>query len=113
MRVPSCDADAAGAGDAAADVVGSDDGEIDDPINDDWPPVGNISAGAWQAALKALEDSHAALRARVLDLTDAQLDDPVTGSDPTVRGMLLGVLQHSGYHAGQIALLRRGTGGTP
>jgi len=81
------------------------------PAERDWPPVGDVSLGAWQAALTALEDAHVALRARVLDLADAQLDDPVTGSDPTVRGMLFGVLQHNAYHAGQIALLRKGTGG--
>jgi uncharacterized damage-inducible protein DinB len=83
------------------------------PAERDWPPVRDVSAGAWQAALTALEDSHAALRARVQDLADAQLDDPVTGSDSTVRGMLFGVLQHNAYHAGQITLLRKAPGGTP
>lgn len=79
----------------------------------DWPPVNDVSATAWQAALTALENAHAALHTRILDLTDAQLDDPVTGSDPTVRGMLFGVLQHNVYHAGQITLLRKAPGGTP
>jgi hypothetical protein len=36
------------------------------------------------------------------------LDDPVGGSDPTVRGLLFGVVQHHAYHAGQIVLLRKG-----
>jgi uncharacterized damage-inducible protein DinB len=83
------------------------------PAERDWPSVADVSAGAWQAALTALEDAHAALHARVLDLADAQLDDPVTGSDPTVRGMLFGVLQHNAYHAGQITLLRKAPGGRP
>jgi uncharacterized damage-inducible protein DinB len=83
------------------------------PAERDWPPVEDVSAGAWRAALAALEDAHAALHARVRDLADAQLDDPVAGSDPTVRGMLLGVLQHNAYHAGQIALLRKALGGRP
>jgi len=81
------------------------------PAERDWPPIVDVSAGAWQAALAALEDSHAALHARALELAEGQLDDPVTGSDPTVRGMLLGVLQHNAYHAGQIALLRKAPGG--
>jgi hypothetical protein len=80
-------------------------------VERDWPPVRETSAGAWSAALAALEEAHAALRARVLELADAQLDDPVAGSDPTVRGMLFGVVQHNAYHAGQIALLRKGSGG--
>jgi uncharacterized damage-inducible protein DinB len=77
----------------------------------DWPPVEEVSAKAWQAALAGLEAAHDALRARVLKLADEQLDDPVAGSDPTVRGMLFGVVQHNAYHTGQIALLRKGAGG--
>ncbi|HVT14781.1 MAG TPA: DinB family protein [Thermoanaerobaculia bacterium] len=83
------------------------------PSERDWPPVVNASAEGWRKALAALEETHAALHARVLDLADGQLDDPVVGSDPTVRGMLLGVLQHNAYHAGQIALLRQAPGGRP
>jgi uncharacterized damage-inducible protein DinB len=77
------------------------------PEEGSWQPVEDASAGAWRAALAALEDAHAALHARVLGLADGQLDDPVAGSDPTVKGMLLGVLQHNAYHAGQIVLLRK------
>jgi uncharacterized damage-inducible protein DinB len=82
------------------------------PPERDWPPVEDTSAGAWQAALTALEDAHAALHERVLDLTDGQLDDPVVGSDSTVRGTLFGVLQHNAYHAGQIAILHKVPRGT-
>lgn len=81
------------------------------PPQRDWPPVVDTSAAAWRAALAALDEAHAALHARVLDLTDEQLDDPVAGSDPTVRGMLLGILQHNAYHAGQIALLGKARDG--
>lgn len=78
----------------------------------DWPPVADTSPAAWRAALAALDEAHAALHARVLDLAEDQLDAPVAGSDPTVRGMLLGILQHNTYHAGQVALLcKAGDGG--
>jgi len=81
------------------------------PAERDWPPplseAAEVSEPAWRSALAALEESHAALHARVRGLADAQLDEPVAGSDPTVRGMLLGVLQHNAYHAGQIALLKK------
>lgn len=79
----------------------------------DWPPVDDLSPEAWRAALAALEAAHAALQARVRALTDAQLDDPVGGSDPTVRGLLFGVVQHHAYHAGQIVLLRKAVAGVP
>jgi len=81
------------------------------PAERDWPAppseAAEVSEPAWRSALAALEESHAALHARVRGLGDAQLDEPVAGSDPTVRGMLLGVLQHNAYHAGQIALLKK------
>ncbi|HEX4499076.1 MAG TPA: DinB family protein [Thermoanaerobaculia bacterium] len=79
----------------------------------DWPSVGDVSPEAWRAALAALAEAHAALQARVRALTDAQLDDPVGGSDPTVRGLLFGVVQHHAYHAGQIVLLRKAVAGVP
>src|SRR6202035_3122848 len=56
------------------------------PPERDWPPMTDLSADAWQAAQAALQDAHAALHARVLGLAGGQLDDPVVGSDPTVRG---------------------------
>jgi uncharacterized damage-inducible protein DinB len=91
------------------------DGErlVNMPEEFNWPPVEDVSAGAWRAALAALERAHDALHERVLALADSQLDDPVTGSDPTVRGMLLGVLQHNAYHAGQIVLLSKAQGTRP
>jgi uncharacterized damage-inducible protein DinB len=73
----------------------------------DWPPVVDRSARAWLAALAALDEAQEALLGRVRQLADGQLGDPVAGSDPTVQGMLLGVLQHNAYHAGQIAILRK------
>ena len=75
----------------------------------DWQVPDDGSEAAWRAALAALENAHRKLHAAVLDLPDARLDDPVPGSDPNVRGMLLGLLQHNAYHAGQIALLARAT----
>ncbi len=80
------------------------------PPERDWPPVHDTSAEAWRAALAALEEAHAAFHARVLEAADEQLDDPVTGSESTVRGTIFGVLQHNGYHAGQIALLCKAPG---
>lgn len=83
------------------------------PAERDWPPVEDTSASAWRTALEALEEAHTAFHDRVLELSDGQLDDPVTGSESTVRGTIFGVLQHNGYHAGQIALLSKASGGKP
>jgi uncharacterized damage-inducible protein DinB len=83
------------------------------PAELDWPPAADTSAGGWQAALAALGEAHAALHAQVLALDDTRFEDPVAGCDPTVRGMLLGVLQHNAYHAGQIVVLRKAAGPRP
>lgn len=71
----------------------------------DWPSEPTVSEAGWQQTLAALEAAHRRLHATVLELDDARLADPVAGSDPTLRGLLLGILQHNTYHAGQVTLL--------
>jgi uncharacterized damage-inducible protein DinB len=82
---------------------------VDADSNGDWQVADDGSEASWRAALAALESAHRKLHAAVLALPEERLDDPVPGSDPNVRGMLLGLLQHNAYHAGQIALLARAT----
>ncbi|MEO7794046.1 MAG: DinB family protein [Thermoanaerobaculia bacterium] len=76
----------------------------------DWPSGvdgKSASAPAWEAALAHLQATHRRLHAAVLALDDERFDQPVPGSDPTLRGLLLGILQHNAYHTGQITLLAR------
>jgi uncharacterized damage-inducible protein DinB len=73
----------------------------------DWPTDDPQSPAAWTETLARLESAHRKLHARVAALDDERLDDPVPGSDPTVRGLLAGLLEHNAYHAGQIVLLAR------
>jgi len=73
----------------------------------DWGQSGHESEVAWQAALADLETAHGRLQAEVLRLTESRLDEARPGSDTTIRGLLIGILQHNAYHAGQIALLRK------
>jgi uncharacterized damage-inducible protein DinB len=91
--------------DAAARRLG---GQAVDPVDDaDWPAMPAQSAAAWEAALAALEASHRRLLAAVGALGDADLEGPVPGHDYTRYVLVHGVLQHTLYHAGQIALLKR------
>lgn len=76
----------------------------------DWSAPAAGSEEAWRRTLAALDEAHRSLHATVVGLEDARLDDPVAGSDPTVRGLLLGVLQHNVYHTGQIVLLKQADG---
>jgi uncharacterized damage-inducible protein DinB len=72
----------------------------------DWGDP-RTDAETWRAACAALEEAHGRLRVTVLMLPETRLDENLPGSDTTLRGLLLGTLQHNAYHAGQIALLRK------
>ena len=73
----------------------------------DWGPAKLDSDATWQTACAALEEAHGRLWTAVHELEEARLDEVRSGSDTTIRGLLLGILQHNAYHAGQIALLRK------
>jgi len=85
-------------------------GEIVEPTStEDWPPVGDSNPDAWKSAVESLERAHAELRRAVLALGDGHLDDRTPGKPYSLYVLLHGVVQHTAYHAGQIALLRRGS----
>ena len=77
--------------------------------SEDWPPPGPISGGGWTAAVAALAEGRRRLAADLEALPDGRLDDPAPGGG-TIYAMLLGLIQHHAYHAGQIALLERAAG---
>lgn len=74
---------------------------------EDWPPVGPVTASAWSEAVAALERSHGELRRAALALGDAHLEDRTPGKPHTLYVLLHGIVQHTLYHAGQIALVKR------
>lgn len=69
---------------------------------EDWPEEKAVTSESWARAQAELDTAYTNLHALVLNLDDSRLDDAVPGSDPTVRGLLLGTLQHNAYHTGQI-----------
>ena len=74
----------------------------------DWPPVTDTSAEGWKRSLEQMRASRARLRGAVEKLNDAQLDDIAPGKDHSIYVMLHGGVQHDLYHAGQIAVLKKG-----
>jgi uncharacterized damage-inducible protein DinB len=74
---------------------------------EDWPPVGAVTAEEWAATVSRLHETHQALAMDVRQLDDAVLDGRVTGLDYTVATLVRGVVEHGTYHGGQIALLKR------
>jgi uncharacterized damage-inducible protein DinB len=78
-------------------------------MSEDWPPVRDASEAGWRQALSALDEAQHKLEAAVESLTDARLSETVQGERPySLYSTVHGVIQHTLYHAGQIALLKRG-----
>jgi uncharacterized damage-inducible protein DinB len=89
-------------------------GEIVEPAAvEDWPPVEATTPEAWSLATQALERSHADLRRAVLALGDSHLEDRTPGKPHSLYVLLHGIVQHTGYHAGQVAVVKRAATSRP
>lgn len=74
---------------------------------EDWVESGEGSA-AWGLALRDLQKSHAELVSAVSGLDPNLLDETLPGSpNQTYYVLLHGIVQHTLYHAGQIAMLKK------
>jgi uncharacterized damage-inducible protein DinB len=89
-------------------------GLVDLPAEGDWPIVGDTSARAWSETLARLERGHRELSEAIARLGDDRLEqtlgskrDRPTGGGVSVYTTLHGVIQHTAYHTGQIALLKK------
>lgn len=89
-------------------------GVAGEPAAGDWPAVPAPTAAAWDRDRQALVAAHAALAAAIRRTPATRLDEPVVDYRDRAAGTgqsryltLHGLVHHSLYHAGQIALLRR------
>ena len=83
-------------------------GEVVEPTDaEDWPTPPAPTAAGWNEAVAALERSHGELRRAALALGESHLEDRTPGKPDNLYVLLHGVLQHTLYHAGQIAILKR------
>jgi uncharacterized damage-inducible protein DinB len=88
-------------------------GRAGEPREGDWPAVGEPTAERWREAREKLDLSHQLLVSAVKEFKEENLPVPTNDprSDdiaPTYYELLMGILQHDVYHAGQIAVLKRG-----
>ena len=74
---------------------------------DDWPPVKDMSAEAWERMLNDLRGAHMALGEAIKQFNEENLDKEVPGRDFPWYVLLHGMTHHSLYHSGQIAILRK------
>ena len=88
------------------------DGVARDPVDADFPEVGERTEAAWADAVAALGRAHGEVVAAVEALPDdvfdrAMRDERREGPGVSYAVLLHGTSQHYAYHSGQIALLRR------
>jgi uncharacterized damage-inducible protein DinB len=83
-------------------------GNVKQPSSDeDWPPINDTSAAAWERVLMHLEDEHRRLLDALQLVDDTILSQTVPTKNYDFYTLLHGVAEHNIYHAGQIMLLRR------
>jgi len=79
--------------------------------DENFPPVADTSAAAWENAKAKLTAVHRRLLDAITAIDDARLDQPIINSTETTFSStyvtLHGGVQHSLYHAGQIAILKK------
>ena len=63
---------------------------------------------AWRGAREALDRAHQDLVAAVQSLDESKLDKPLVPGGSAGTFSCIGIIQHDLYHAGQIAILKKG-----
>lgn len=74
---------------------------------EDWPAVTKIDEQGWGEVVNSIREAHEELRAAISDFEDSRLDQPILAGMSSSYVTLHGVIQHSLYHAGQIAVLKK------
>lgn len=77
------------------------------PTEEDWPAATEADEQAWERAKEALRHNHDELRSAISLLDESRLAQPIIEGMSSVYVTLHGIIQHSLYHAGQIALLKK------
>jgi DinB superfamily len=73
----------------------------------DWTVVDRGDAAEWAGAIEQLIQSEELLAAAIEEFPDARLPDTVPGRAYDFYYLFHGIVQHSLYHGGQIAMLKR------
>lgn len=84
------------------------------PALGDWPETGPVDKARWDEARSDLLRAHEELIAALARFPVSRLDERIggerdapLGTGVSYREMILGALQHDGYHSGQISLLKK------
>ena len=74
---------------------------------ENFPAVTDSSERAWAEVRESIKQAQVELRSAILLLDDSRLDQPIIEGMSSIYVTLHGVIQHSLYHAGQIAILKK------
>lgn len=75
---------------------------------EDWPAVPAPTPENWRDAIAGLKHLNDDLRREVRNFSESRLDQPLVAEPPySAYTQFIGITQHSLYHAGQIALLKK------
>lgn len=77
------------------------------PPEQDFPSGQGGQEAAWQQEMQQLQDRNRKLCNAIESFGDERLEEIVPGRKYNFYTLLHGIVQHSLYHAGQIALLRK------
>lgn len=73
----------------------------------DWPPLVDLSDNAWKEAKDRLFQHAEQLASEIRGLQDSRLLETVPGREYNFYHLFHGIVQHSLYHGGQIAILKK------
>jgi uncharacterized damage-inducible protein DinB len=86
-----------------------------EPREGDWPVAGAMTEVGWIQARERLDRAHRLLVSAIREFPEARLYDATNdhrdgagGIGVTYYELLHGIVQHDVYHAGQIAILKKG-----
>lgn len=74
---------------------------------EDWPAIKDPSDSAWTKANERLFQAGKKLAQTIAEFSDERLHETVPGRKYDFYHLFHGIVQHSLYHAGQIAILKR------
>lgn len=79
----------------------------DMPPEQNWPLIRHVDAAGWKSATEDTLNAGSELAAAVEQFGDERLGETVPGRDYGFYNLFHGIVQHSLYHAGQIAILKK------
>jgi hypothetical protein len=80
----------------------------DMPPEQNWPLIRAASASAWKTTLENTLRAGNELASAIEHFGDDRLGETVPGRDYGFYNLFHGIVQHTLYHGGQIAILKRG-----